>query len=126
MQSEAFARPFRPDPPYDVKFQGLPAFATLQAAEDTIARLEELRQEYLALKDRQGLEYCRRAALLARRRAEGIAANRRISPARRAQKAEISSWFTVWLETPDLFGQWLHLRKRTPEYRGLERVEREA
>jgi hypothetical protein len=65
------------------------------------------------------VEYCRRLALLGRRRAEFIGRNRRVGLQKRLQKMEISAWFRLWLESPELFEDWLALRKRTPEFNRL-------
>jgi hypothetical protein len=42
-----------------------------------------------------------------------------VGPDKRAEKAEIATWFRIWLETPDLFFDWLELRKASEEFRGL-------
>ena len=114
---------FEPEPPYEASFSGLPAFRTLRDAETTLARLESLRKEYSRQSDLKGLACCRQAGVLARLRAEGVAANPRVAPGRRALKREIGTWFAVWLETPDLFEMWLELRKRTAEFEALARME---
>jgi hypothetical protein len=45
-----------------------------------------------------------------------IARNRKVQPEKRAAKEEIGRWFTIWLETPDTFFDWLEVRKQTPEF----------
>jgi hypothetical protein len=45
-----------------------------------------------------------------------IAGNKRVSPARRAEKEEIRQWFRVWIENPEVFFDWLELRKQAPEF----------
>jgi hypothetical protein len=35
----------------------------------------------------------------------------------REQAKEISEWLRVWLEAPELFSDWLDLRRRSPEFR---------
>ena len=35
----------------------------------------------------------------------------------REQMKEISQWLTVWLQSPELFSDWLDLRRRSPEFR---------
>jgi len=58
-------------------------------------------------------------ALKGKQRAEGLAANPRISPARRAEKGEIASWFRLWLESPGLFFDWLEVRKSSEEFQTI-------
>jgi hypothetical protein len=52
-------------------------------------------------------------------RAGSLAANPRVSPEKRAEKREIATWFGIWLETPELFFDWLELRKASEEFRRL-------
>jgi hypothetical protein len=35
----------------------------------------------------------------------------------RRQAKEISEWLRIWLQSPELFSDWLDLRRRSPEYR---------
>jgi hypothetical protein len=104
--------------PVAAELRGMPAelyhalhFGTLAAAEATLRLLDERYRKAQAAADRATLEECRRAALLVRSRAERIARNRRTEPAKRAEKEEIARWFAIWLQTPDLFFDWLALRK---------------
>jgi hypothetical protein len=113
----------RIDPPYDRVFEGVLAFATFESAENSLGRLEKLRQGYEAAGDKKGVEYCRRIAREGRRRAELIARNRRVGIKKRLQKQEIAVWFRVWLETPGLFEDWLALRKSSGGFRKLQEAE---
>ncbi len=111
------------DSSYARRFQGILAFATLAAAEETIRKLEKLRQEYLAAGDEKGVMFCRQTALLGRRRAELIARSARVRVEKRQVKLEIAHWFQIWLETPELFEGWLKMRKNTSEFQRLQQLE---
>ena len=52
-----------------------------------------------------------------RRRAALIASNRKVAADKRAEKEEIAQWFTIWLQTPELFFDWLALRKQSEDFR---------
>jgi hypothetical protein len=95
------------------------SFATLAETEETITRLENMRQRFLAASDKKGVEYCHQLALAGRQRAEMIARNRRVSAGKRIEKQEAALWFRIWLETPELFGDWLILRKASEDYQKL-------
>ncbi len=112
-------REFALDPPYDKIFGGVLSFKTFADAERTLRVLEELRKKYLAEKDDKGCRSCRLVALAGRRRAEAIGRNRRVDEVKRRQKSEMSFWFKVWLETPELFDDWLAMRKSSPEFKAL-------
>jgi hypothetical protein len=107
------------DSPYDSELNGILSFRTFADAERTLLRLQELRQKYIAEGDDKGHEYCRQIALLGRRRAELVGRNRNVSEAKRKQKIEVASWFRVWLETPDLWQDWLELRKASRSFAEL-------
>jgi hypothetical protein len=112
------------DPPYESELHGVLSFRTFVDAERTLLKLEELRQKYLASGDDKGHEYCRQIALLGRRRAELVGRNRNVSEVKRKRKMEIAAWFRIWLETPDLWQDWLELRKASQSY--VELLESEG
>jgi hypothetical protein len=114
------------DPPYDELLSGILSFKTLADTEKTLLKLENLRQRFLGSSDKKGMEYCRRVGALGRRRAELISRNRRVDPRKRLQKREAAVWFRVWLETPELFEDWVSLRKRTEDYLKLQELERSS
>jgi hypothetical protein len=111
------------DPPYDRVLEGILTFSSFASTEDTLRRLEKLRQGYEAAGDKKGVEYCRRIARQGRRRAELIARNRRVGIQKRLEKQEIADWFRVWLENPGLFDAWLELRKNSENFRKLKAAE---
>lgn len=107
------------EPPYDQLLKGVLAFSDFEVAELCLRQLENLRNSFLSASDMKGMSYCREVALRGRRRAEFIARNRRVSLQKRLQKKEIATWFRIWMETPEIFGDWLALRKQTPEFKRL-------
>jgi len=40
-----------------------------------------------------------------------------VAAGEREEAREISQWLMVWLQAPDLFSDWLELRRRSPEFR---------
>jgi hypothetical protein len=121
--SPSRSREPRFDSPYDEMLCGILSFKTLAQTEETIRHLEILRQRFLLSSDKKGVEYCRQLGLLGRQRAELVAANHRVDPQKRRQKQEAALWFRIWLETPELFPEWLALRKRTEEFLALQDQE---
>ena len=105
-----------PTPPAGDEFTHLLHFATLREAEATLRRLDALWRESRAAGDGARTGHVLELAREGRRRAQMIAGNRRVAPAKRAEKEEIRQWFRVWLETPEAFFDWLELRKRSPEF----------
>lgn len=101
---------------YEEEFHDLLHFATLADAEMCLVRLDELLRKFRSAGERNAAERVLEVARLGRRRAEMIARNPRVDAQKRAEKSEILQWFTIWLETPDAFFDWLEVRKRAPEF----------
>jgi hypothetical protein len=102
---------------YEEEFEDLLHFKTLEDAEVSIMRLDELMRKFQAHGERAAVERVLDVARLGKRRAEMIARNAKVEPPKRAEKNEIANWFRIWLETPDLFFDWLDVRKQSPEFR---------
>jgi hypothetical protein len=101
---------------YEEEFEDLLHFSTLEDAEMCIIRLDELLRKFLADGERAAAERAREVARLGKRRAEMIARNHKVDAQKRAEKEEIAHWFTIWLETPDAFFDWLEVRKQSSEF----------
>ncbi|MBN2317810.1 MAG: hypothetical protein JXR49_01980 [Acidobacteria bacterium] len=105
--------------PYSDDLKRILVFSDFAEAEKSIRNLEKLCRKYTEASDKKGVEYCRKIALLGRRRSEFISRNKRVNLQKRREKQEIAEWFRIWLETPDLFEDWLALRKQTEEFKKL-------
>ena len=95
---------------------GLLHFETLEAAETTLRTLDERYRTCRSRNERALAEEYRRGAIRVRRLAALIARNRKVAADKRAEKEEIAQWFTIWLQTPELFFDWLALRKQSEDF----------
>lgn len=102
---------------YEDEFEDLLHFKTLEDAEVSIMRLDELMRKFAGEHEQAAVNRVLNVARLGKRRAEMISRNRKVEPHKRAEKVEITSWFRIWLEQPDAFFDWLDIRKQTPEFR---------
>jgi hypothetical protein len=84
---------------------------TIRRAEELIAALDRLRQEFAAANDGEGLARLKEFAVSAQKRAQSLAKS-----GVEAEQAEIAAWLKVWIQTPAIFGDWLELRKRSEEF----------
>ncbi|HEX8070324.1 MAG TPA: hypothetical protein VF546_10260 [Pyrinomonadaceae bacterium] len=112
---EADAR-WRARDPYEAMFRNVLKFSDFTEAANSLRRLENLRREFARKRDAEGLRRVRELALKGKQRAQMIARNTSVNERKRAEKAEIAHWFTVWLQTPEIFQDWLALRQRAPEF----------
>jgi hypothetical protein len=101
---------------YEEEFEDLLHFKTLEDAEVSIMRLDELMRKFQTHGERAAVERVLNVARLGKRRAEMIARNSKVEKPKRIEKEEIANWFRIWLETPDVFFDWLDVRKQSPEF----------
>ncbi len=102
---------------YEEEFEDLLHFKTLEDAEVSIMRLDELARKFRAHGEQAAVERVLGIARLGKRRAEMISRNHKVEPHKREEKTEIANWFRIWLETPDAFFDWLDVRKQSPDFR---------
>ena len=112
------------------KLDGLQAFfevepLSLKKAEALIKKLEKLRKQSERTGDRTSLLGLRDLAVKARLAAHSLAQNRALDQIGRAEQSEIAEWLAVWIQTPKLFGEWLELRRRAPEFRNKFATEKD-
>jgi hypothetical protein len=101
---------------YEEDFEDILHFKTLQDAEVSLMRLDELMRRFHAHGEPAAVERVLNVARLGKRRAEMIARNQKVQAQKRAEKEEMASWFRIWLETPDAFFDWLDVRKQSAEF----------
>jgi hypothetical protein len=102
---------------YEEEFEDILHFKTLEDAEVSIMRLDELMRKFRAQGENAAAERVLNVGRLGKRRAEMISRNHKVEPHKRDEKIEIANWFRIWLETPDAFFDWLDVRKQSPEFR---------
>lgn len=103
--------------PYEAMFRNVLKFSSFDDAAASLRRLENLRKQFKRTNDKEGLRRVQETVLKGKRRAQMIAGNPSVNERKRAEKEEIAEWFTVWLRQPELFDDWLYLRRRSAEFR---------
>lgn len=95
-------------------------FSDFSSAFESVVKLEEKRLQ-LQIGDEAtgatGLRELREIVTAARKDSLLQARSKILDSSVREQLKEISEWLTVWLQSPELFSDWLDLRRRSPEYR---------
>lgn len=107
----------RLESPYDAMFRNILKFSDFKQTVQSIRQLENLRRKFIAENDREGLRLMREIAVKGKSRAQMIAKNPKVAPEKRAEKQEIAEWFTIWLQTPEVFENWITLRKNSPDFK---------
>ena len=92
-------------------------FSDLLLAFESVVRLEEKRLQLQADNEANGHKQLRDIVVAARKDLLLKARSKIIDGGVREQLKEISQWLTVWLQSTELFSDWLDLRRRSPEFR---------
>lgn len=101
---------------YDAALRNILRLSDLRSALATLRDLENLRRKYAADNDKEGLRLVRETALRGKRSVNEIAAKPAVDDMTRSVNVEISQWFSVWLQTPEFFADWVELRQRSAEF----------
>jgi hypothetical protein len=109
----------RLESPYSAMFRNILKFSDFQQTLASIRRLENLRKKFVSENDREGLRLVRETAIRGKNRSQMIAKNEKVEKKKREEKQEIVEWFTIWLQSPEIFENWITLRQNSPDF--LER-----
>jgi len=103
------------DRPYDAALRNILKLDDLRSALLTIRDLENLRQKYKAEHDREGLRLLRELTIGAKKTAITLSTGSADAIDRQIHD-EIANWLTIWLQTPEVFENWVDLRQRSPDF----------
>ncbi len=102
---------------FEEEFEDILHFKTLQDAEVSLTRLDELWRRFKDHEEPAAAQRVLEIGRLGKRRAEMIARNHKVEAKKREEKKEIAEWFRIWLETPDAFFNWLDVRKASAQFK---------
>jgi hypothetical protein len=103
--------------PYDAMFFNIMKLADLGQTHGTIRNLENLRKKLAGENDKEGLRLLREKALKGKSRALEMAADQRLANTARLENAEIAEWLTIWLQSPEIFENWVTLRQNSADFK---------
>ena len=104
------------DQPYDAALRNVLKIDDLKSATTSIKNLENLRRKYKSENDKEGLRLVRETALRGKSTALDRAEKKHLDAVSRQINAEIAQWFTIWIQTPEVFESWVGLRQSSPEF----------
>jgi hypothetical protein len=107
----------RLESPYDAMFRNILKFSDFKQTLISIRQLENLRKKFVAESDKEGLRMVRETAQKGKNRAQMIAGNEKVDADKRAEKAEIAEWFTLWMQSPEVFENWVLLRQNSKDFK---------
>ncbi|MBA3355816.1 MAG: hypothetical protein H0U18_07740 [Pyrinomonadaceae bacterium] len=91
-------------------------FSGLAEASVSIKKLDTMRRKFEQTSEQQQLGQLREMTLKLKQDALGIARSKTVERQKRLEAREIAQWLIIWLQSPDIFEDWLSLRQQSPEF----------
>lgn len=107
----------RLESPYAPMFRNILKFSDFMQTLISIRKLENLRKKFSQENDKEGLRLVKETAIKGKNRALMIAKNPKVEQQKRAEKAEIAEWFTLWLQSPEVFENWVQIRQKSRDFK---------
>lgn len=107
----------RANSPYDAMFFNIMKLADLGQAQSTIRNLENLRRKLTTDGDKEGLRLLREKSLAGKKKALEMSENVRLTHSARLENKEIAEWLTIWMQSPEIFENWVGLRKNSADFK---------
>jgi len=92
-------------------------FSNAPGAFASVVKIEEERLRLQLSNNAEGLRDLRDVVTAIKAELTLNARSQIVEPAQRRLVGEVAEWLTVWLQSPELFSDWLDLRRRSPEFR---------
>ena len=105
------------DRPHEAEFRNLIKTGDLDAAARSITQVENLRRRFVSIGDKDGLRLLRDEVLEVKTELQKASRNKKAKPEDRQAGAEIAEWLTIWLQSPEIFENWIRLRRNSAEYK---------
>ena len=107
----------RLESPYAPMFRNILKFSDFIQTLISIRKLENLRKKFAQENDKEGLRLVKETAIKGKNRALMIAKNPKVEQKKRDEKAEIAEWFTLWLQSPEVFESWVQVRQKSRDFK---------
>ncbi len=107
----------RMESPYAPMFRNILKFSDFNQTLNSIRQLENLRQKFLKENDKEGLRLVHETGIKGKNRARMISKNTKVDEKKRVEKAEIAEWFKLYLQSPELFENWVKLRQNSKDFK---------
>jgi len=94
-------------------------FSDLVESAKSITKLDDLRQRFEGEGDEIRLRKLLQLVMSIKGEFQQLSKSKIVAEKRRVEARELVQWLTVWLQEPNMFEDWLDLRRRSPEFRQL-------
>ena len=104
-------------PRHDAALRHLFDLSDLKRVERSLKSAENLRHKLNSENDKEGLRLLRERAIEAKTAAKKSASDKRLAEFDRDTQAEAAEWITLWLQSPELFENWVKIRRSSKDFK---------
>ena len=104
------------DRPYDAALRNILRLDDLHSTLASLRNLNNLRLKYKRDNDKEGVRLVRDMAIRGKQAAVKNAEKKNAAISTRHLNNEIAEWLTIWLQSPEVFDNWVSLRQETPDF----------
>lgn len=105
------------DRPYAPSLRNIIDVSSFESTLATIRNVENLRRKFVLDGDAEGLRLLRERVIRAKDETTGQADKTGLEDSAKAVKQEIAEWLRLWLQSPELFENWIVIRKNSPDFK---------
>ncbi|HEY2866533.1 MAG TPA: hypothetical protein VGJ02_05535 [Pyrinomonadaceae bacterium] len=105
------------DQPHEAEFRNLLKLDDLDAAYNSIRHAENIRRKFKSESDKEGLRLLRDELLEAKSNLLKTSRDRKVNIEKRNIAREITEWLTIWLQSPEVFENWIKMRRASADFR---------
>ena len=105
------------DQPHEAEFRNLINAGDLDSVERSVRRAENLRKKFLSEHDKDGIRLLREEVIEVKQRMQKDSRDRKVSVDDRHLYGEIADWLTLWLQSPEIFENWIKIRRASADFK---------
>ena len=104
------------DRPYDAALRDLLNTTNLKTSLRSMRNIENLRKKFSRDNDREGLRLLRQSMIEEKEKLLVVAGKKNADPHKSLEAGEVAEWLALWLQSPEVFENWLTLRRKSPDF----------
>lgn len=105
------------DSPYAPMFRNIFNVSGFSQTLSSINSIENLRKKFANDSDKEGLRLIKEKTIEIKTQALATSMDQNISARVRAENAEIAEWLALWLQSPEVFENWVKLRQNSLDFK---------
>jgi len=105
------------DRPYDAALNNLFDLSDLDKLQSSLRKAENLRRKLKKDNDAVGLRLLNKNAVETKALARKKSTDTSLSAAEKSIHAEAVEWITLWLQSPELFENWINMRRANKDFK---------